>query len=69
MSRESVRIVFILASLNYLDIFVRDIVNAYFNSKCGGKLWTEAGTEFGTEKGIVMIISRALYVLRSSGAA
>ena len=29
---------------------------------------TEAGTEFGNEKGMVMIIARALYGLKRSGA-
>ena len=69
VSRESVRIEFLLASLNELDIFACDIGNAYLNAKFREKLWTESGTEFGNQKGIVMIISRALYGLKSSGAA
>ena len=69
VSRESVRIAFLLVSLNDLDIIACDIGNAYLNAKFREKLWTESGTEFGTEKGMVMIISRALYVLKSSGAA
>ena len=56
LSRGSARIVFLLASLNDLDIFACDIGNTYLNSKCREKLWTEAGTEFGTDKGRVMII-------------
>ena len=48
VSRESVRISFLLSSLNYLDIFVCDIRNVYLNSKCKEKLWTESGTNFGT---------------------
>ena len=69
MSRESVSISFIIASLNNLDIFEYDIGNAYLNAKHIEKLWTEAGTEFRTEKGMVMIIARALYGIKSSGAA
>ena len=69
MSRESVRIAFLLASLNDLDIFACDIGNAYLIDKLREKIWTEAETEFGTEKGMVMIISRELYGLKSSGAA
>ena len=69
LSRESVRIAFLLASLNYLYIFACDRGNAYLNVKCREKLWTEAGTEFGTEKGMVMIIARVIYVLKSSGSA
>ena len=48
VSRESVRIEFLLESLNDLDIFTCDIGNAYLNSKCREKLWTESGTEFET---------------------
>ena len=44
VSRESDRITFILESLNDLDILACDIGNAYLNSKCRGKLWTESGT-------------------------
>ena len=69
VSKESFRIAFILASLNELDIFACDICNSYFNTKRREKLWTEVGTEFGAEKGMVMIISRVLYRLKSSGDA
>ena len=69
VSRESVRIVFLLASLNDLYIFACDIGNAYSNAKFREKIWTEAGTEFGNENGTVMIIARAIYGLKSSGAA
>ena len=68
VSRESVRTVFLLASLNDLDIFACNIVNAHLNEKCREKLWTESGTEFGTENGMVLIIARAIYGLKSSGA-
>ena len=69
MSRESVRIKFLLASLNELDIFSGDIGNSYLNTKRREKLFTKEGTEFRTEKGMVMITERALYSLKSSGAA
>ncbi len=36
---------------------------------CRKKLWTVAGSEFSSEKGSVIIIARALYGLKSSGAA
>ena len=66
-SMDIVRIAFLLASLNDLDIFACDTGNAYHNDKCGEKLWTESGTEFGTGKRMMMIIPRALYGLKSSG--
>ena len=48
---ESVRIAFLLVSLNNLDIFVCDIGNTHLNAKCREKLFTEAGTEFWDIKG------------------
>jgi hypothetical protein len=36
---------------------------------CREKIWTIAGPEFGSDEGSVMIIVRALYGLKSSGAA
>ena len=33
------------------------------------KIWTRAGPEFGSDQGKIMIIVRALYGLKSSGAA
>ena len=67
MSRESVSIEIILASLNDLEIFTCDIGNAYIDEKYIEKIWTEAGTESGTEKGMVTIITRALYGIKISG--
>ena len=69
VSRDSVRIALPIASLNSLHISACDIGNAYLNATCREKLWTVAGPEFGSEKGSVMIISRALYGLKSSGVA
>ena len=69
VSRDSVRIALMLASLNDLEVFACDVGNAYLNAECREKLWTIAGPEFGSDKGSVMIIVRALYGLKSSGAA
>ncbi len=69
VSRDSVRIALTIASLNSLEISACDIGNAYLNAPCREKLWTIVGSEFGSEKGSVMIIARALYGLKSSGAA
>ena len=64
VSRESVRVTFLLAYLHDLDTFSCDIVNSYLNSKCKEKLCTEAVTEFGTEYGMVIIIAILLYVIK-----
>ena len=68
VSRESFSIAFLLTSLNYLDIFACDIGDAYLNARFREKIWTESGTDFGTEKLMIMIIERVLYGLKSYGA-
>ena len=67
VSIVSVRIEFLLATLNDLDTFVCDIVNTYLNAKYIEKLSTESVIYFGTEKGMVLIIPRALYGIKISG--
>jgi len=69
VSRESVRIAFLVAALNDLEVFAADIGNAYLNAPCHKKIWTRAGKEFGSDEGCIMIIVRALYGLKTSGAA
>ena len=69
VSRDSVRILLLVASLNDLYVLVCDIQNAYLTAKCREKIYTIAGPEFGSEEGSVMIIKMALYGLKSSGAA
>jgi hypothetical protein len=69
VSRDSVRIILLAAALNDLDISACDIQNAYLTADCREKIWTIAGPEFGSERGQPMIIRKALYGLRSSGAA
>ena len=70
VSRDSVRICLTIAALNDLKILACDIQNAYLCAKCREKIWTYAGPEFGDElKGKILIVTRALYGLKSSGAA
>jgi hypothetical protein len=69
VSRESVRIAFTMAALNDLDILMADIGNAYLNADCRESIFCVAGPEFGSRQGKRMIIVRALYGLKSSGAA
>ena len=51
VTRESVRIAFLIAGLNDLDVLACDIGNAYLNAPCREKVWFEAGAEFGSGKG------------------
>jgi hypothetical protein len=70
VSRDSVRIAFMFAALNDLDILAADVGNAYLNADCREKIWTIAGPEFGSKAGTVMIIEKVLYGLKTrSGAA
>ena len=69
VSRESVKLAFLIAALNELNIMSCDIGNAYLNAPCHEKIWFKAGRECESDMGKVMIITRALYGLKSSGAS
>ena len=47
VSRESIRIGFLLAALNGLDVLATDIQNAYLNVPTQEKVWFRAGPEWG----------------------
>jgi hypothetical protein len=69
VSRDSIRIAFTLAALNDLDVLSADVQGAYLNAPTKEKVYTTAGLEFGADKvGRPVIIVRALYGLKSSGA-
>ena len=70
VTRDSVRLAFLIAALNGLDIFACDVGNAYLNAPCCEKIWFLGGAEVGTEQqGKVLVITRALYGFKSSGAS
>ena len=69
VSRESVRIMLMVAALNDLEIQSADIKNAYLTAPCRERVWTRAGVEFGDNMGKAFMIVKALYGLCSSGAA
>jgi hypothetical protein len=70
VSRDSVRIAFLIATLHDIDILSVDIGNAYLNVPTKEQVNTTAGPEFGPNQiGQLVIIVRALYGLKSSGAA
>jgi hypothetical protein len=70
VSRDSARFVFLLAALNDVNLLATDIGNAYLNAKPRERVYTTAGPEFGAElQGKSVLIVRALYGLKSSGAA
>jgi hypothetical protein len=69
VSRDSVRIALTIAALNKLQVLACDIQNAYLTADCRELIWTRAGPEFGSEAGSVFLIKKALYGLKSAGAA
>ena len=69
VSRDSVRICLTLAALNDLELLSGDIENAYLSAPCREKVWLRAGPEFGELEGRILIVQKALYGLKSSGAA
>ena len=68
VSRDSVWIALTIAALNRLEVMACDIQNAYLTTDCREKIWTRAGPEFGSESGTIMLIHKAFYGLKSSGA-
>ena len=69
VSRDSVRIALTIAALNDLKVLACDIQNAYLTADCREKIWTRAGPEFGSEADTIFIVKKALYGLKSAGAA
>jgi hypothetical protein len=67
--RDSVIIALALAALNDLNVKMADIENAYLTAPITEKIWTVLGPEFGDDAGKQAIIVRALYGLKSAGAA
>jgi hypothetical protein len=63
VSRDSVRLFFLLAALNDVDVLACDIQNAYINAETKEKIWFHGGDEMGSDKGKVIVIVRALYGL------
>ena len=67
-SLRSIRIISFLAELNGLELMAADVGNAYLEAYTKEKVAFIAGPEFGPLEGHVMLICKALYGLRSSGA-
>lgn len=69
VSRDSVRIMLMIAALNDLDLRSADVQNAFLTAPNLEKCYMRAGPEFGENEGKVYIVRRALYGLRSASAA
>jgi hypothetical protein len=69
VSRDSVKIGFMLAALNGLDVMAGDLENAYLNAPCVEKIWFKGGLECGSDQGKVCVVVHAFYRLKSAGAS
>jgi hypothetical protein len=63
------RLALTIASLNDLEVKVGDVLNAYITAPVKEKVWTIFGPEFGHDSGRGAFIVRAIYGLKSAGAA
>ena len=66
VSLRGIRILAFLVELNGLTLWATDIGNAYLESYTNEKVYIVAGAEFGDREGHTLLITRALYRLRSS---
>jgi hypothetical protein len=69
VSRETMRLALTIAPLNDLEVKVGDVLNAYITTPVKEKVWTILGPKFRHDAGRSAIIVRALYRLKSAGAA
>ena len=68
VSLRGFRLVLFLGQLNCHEIWSTDIGNAYLEAMTSEKVFIIAGPEFGELEGHILVIEKALYGLRSSGA-
>lgn len=68
MSLKGIRLIIFLSQSNGQDLIATDVGNAYLEAFTKEKVYFIAGPEFGKLEGHVLIIVKALYGLRSSGA-
>ena len=68
VSIETIRVAFVLAAMNNLDVCAADVSTAFLYGKTREKVYIIAGEEFGEYKGKRMLIDKGLYGLASSAA-
>jgi hypothetical protein len=68
VSLRSIRLALLAGELNSLDTWVGDIAVAYLEAYTKEHVYFVAGPEFGEMAGHTMVIEKALYGLRTSGA-
>jgi Reverse transcriptase (RNA-dependent DNA polymerase) len=68
VSLRGFNLVIFRGKLNELDVWATDIGNAYLEAFTSEKVYIIAGTKFKQREGHILIISKELFGLRSSGA-
>ena len=68
VSLRGLRLLLFIAELNGLETWATDIASAYLEAHTAEKVYIIAGPEFKRLQGHILIIDKALYGLRSSGA-
>jgi hypothetical protein len=56
VTRESVRIMFLIAALNDLEVLGADVQNAYINARTSERVYTTTGPEFRSNAGICSVL-------------
>ena len=69
VSSKSVRIAFLAAGLNGVEVSACGISGAYLNAPVGEKVCFVMGAAGGSQKGTAMVITRVLYGLKTSAKA
>ena len=62
----SVKLLFLIAVKNGLDLMCGNIGNAFPTAPCAEKIWSTAGAEFGSRAGSTVVLKRALYGLKTA---
>jgi Reverse transcriptase (RNA-dependent DNA polymerase) len=68
VSLQGFQLVLFPAALNGLQLWATDIGTAYLEAYTSEKVYIVAGPEFGDREGHILLISKELYGLQSSGA-
>ena len=69
VNKETIRIGLMITALNYLEVKLGNILNAYVQVPVTEKLLTNSCPDFGKDAGKTAVIVSALYGSKSAGAA
>ena len=67
VSIKGLKMTIFIAELNGMDTWTTDVGNSYIEAYTDEKIYITAGDEFGSRYGHTLVISKALYGLKSSG--